>query len=92
MTAPICPSKQHALHAQLLALIEFITTLYHCHEGRIKLKRQKLFICTVNMFISAGKLSILTWGSMGIVLLYEPLKELQFLALPHWLLFSKVAV
>ena len=38
-----------------------------------------------------GKLGILTWGSMRIDSLWGlkwPFKELQFLALPHWLHFS----
>ena len=44
------------------------------------------------MFISAVKLGILTWGSMGIDLFLEPAssghsKNCSFLALPHWLHF-----
>ena len=46
----------------------------------------------VDMFISAVKLGILTWGSIETDSLLEPASSGQLLALPHWLHFSAPGV
>ena len=47
-------------------------------KGEVSYKDQNHFLYqTVNMFISAVKLVILTWGSMEIDLLFEPQVAIQ---------------